>query len=219
MFALPWDVTQPRTPGIFLSQLLHYFQYFDWQWSRGVQGTDVLLAGLRLPFTLLFLSLGVWGAVQHHRRDRASLPLLAGPVRDALARARGLPEFRIRLLDRAGPGKLRFPQAFRGIPATADLKVTERFSRVDEETSVGADAPYMIRMPLGSPASSVTSRQSWPSFFPSDSATRISLNCRRIGRSIHQTIPAPSAPTTMCDSKVSIVSHPLPVWFRSPPQR
>ncbi len=72
MFALPWDVTQPRTPGIFLSQLLHYFQYFDWQWSRGVQGTDVLLAGLRRPFTLLFLSLGLWGAVQHHRRDRTS---------------------------------------------------------------------------------------------------------------------------------------------------
>jgi hypothetical protein len=31
-----------------------------------------LLAGLRLPFTLLFLALGVWGAVEHHRRDRAS---------------------------------------------------------------------------------------------------------------------------------------------------
>ena len=72
ILALPWDVTLPRTPGLFLSQLLHYFQYFDWQWSRGVQDTDVLLAGLRLPFTLLFLALGVWGAVEHHRRDQAS---------------------------------------------------------------------------------------------------------------------------------------------------
>ena len=72
VLALPWDLTQPRTPELFLSQLLQYFQYFDWQWSRGVQGTNVLLAGLRMPFTLLFLSLGVWGAVEHHRRDRAS---------------------------------------------------------------------------------------------------------------------------------------------------
>ena len=72
MFTLPWDVTQPRTPALFLAQLQHYFQYFDWQWSRGVQGADVLLARLRLPFTLLFIALGLWGAVQHRRRDRAS---------------------------------------------------------------------------------------------------------------------------------------------------
>ncbi len=72
MFALPWDIARPRTPGLFLSQLLHYFQYFDWQWSRGVQGTQVLLANLRLPFTMLFAGLGVWGAIEHSRRDRAS---------------------------------------------------------------------------------------------------------------------------------------------------
>ena len=72
MLALPWDLNLPRTPGLFLSQLLHYFQYFDWQWSRGVQGTHVLLAGFRLPFTLLFMTLGVWGAVEHRRRDRES---------------------------------------------------------------------------------------------------------------------------------------------------
>jgi hypothetical protein len=73
MLALSWDLTQPRTPQIFLAQLLHYFQFFDWQWSRAVQGNNVLLASLRFPFTLLFLLLGVWGAVVHHRRDRASL--------------------------------------------------------------------------------------------------------------------------------------------------
>jgi len=72
MLALPWDLTRPRTSGLFLSQLLHYFQYFDWQWSRGVQGTDVLLANLRLPFTMLFAGLGVSGAMEHRRRDRAS---------------------------------------------------------------------------------------------------------------------------------------------------
>ena len=72
ILALPWDITLPRTPGLFLSQLLHYFQYFDWQWSRGVQGTHVLLAIARLPFTLLFMALGLWGAVQHRRRDGVS---------------------------------------------------------------------------------------------------------------------------------------------------
>ena len=72
VLALSWDLTQPRTPQIFLAQLLHYFQFFDWQWSRAVQGNNVLLASLRFPFTLLFLLLGVWGAVVHHRRDRAS---------------------------------------------------------------------------------------------------------------------------------------------------
>ena len=72
ILALPWDITLPRTPELFFSQLLHYFQYFDWQWSRGVQGTHVLLALSRLPFTLLFMALGVWGAVEHRRRDRAS---------------------------------------------------------------------------------------------------------------------------------------------------
>lgn len=56
----------------FSSQLLNYFQYFDWQWARGVEGVDRVLPLARLPFTLLFIGLGVFGAVEHFRRDRAS---------------------------------------------------------------------------------------------------------------------------------------------------
>jgi hypothetical protein len=59
------------------SQLVNYLQYFDWQWSRGVQGTQVLFAGLRTPLTALFTGLGVWGALEHHRRDRATFAYLA----------------------------------------------------------------------------------------------------------------------------------------------
>ncbi|HSR42649.1 MAG TPA: DUF2723 domain-containing protein, partial [Longimicrobiales bacterium] len=54
------------------SQFVNYLQYFDWQWARTVQGATVLFADLRIPFTMLFTGLGVWGAVEHARRDRAS---------------------------------------------------------------------------------------------------------------------------------------------------
>jgi hypothetical protein len=55
-----------------LSQYLNYLQYFDWQWARSLQGVSVLLADLRIPFTMLFTGLGVWGAVEHHKRDKPS---------------------------------------------------------------------------------------------------------------------------------------------------
>jgi Protein O-mannosyl-transferase TMEM260-like len=54
------------------SQLVNYLQYFDWQWARGLAGKNTVFANLRLPFTMLFTGLGVWGAVEHARRDRAS---------------------------------------------------------------------------------------------------------------------------------------------------
>ncbi|HZD06368.1 MAG TPA: DUF2723 domain-containing protein, partial [Longimicrobiales bacterium] len=54
------------------SQLLMYLQYFDWQWARTVEGVKSLLPGGRLPFTMLFTGLGVWGAAEHHRWDRSS---------------------------------------------------------------------------------------------------------------------------------------------------
>ncbi len=53
-------------------QLANYFQYFDWQWARVLQGTQVVFAAARLPFTLLFTGLGVYGAMEHFRRDRVS---------------------------------------------------------------------------------------------------------------------------------------------------
>ena len=49
-----------------------WLQYFDWQWSRGLSSDNVLFGRLRTPITALFIALGVLGAVEHYRRDRAS---------------------------------------------------------------------------------------------------------------------------------------------------
>jgi hypothetical protein len=61
----------PRLAPLHL-QFANYLQYFDWQWARMLQGTQSLFAVARLPFTLLFTGLGVFGMVEHFRRDRAS---------------------------------------------------------------------------------------------------------------------------------------------------
>ncbi len=53
-------------------QILNYIQYFDWQWARSLQPEKTLMAAARLPFTMLFAGLGVWGASEHARRDKAS---------------------------------------------------------------------------------------------------------------------------------------------------
>jgi hypothetical protein len=54
------------------SQLTNYLQYFDWQWSRSLAGSNVLLAPVRIPFTMAFTALGLWGAMEHRKRDRPS---------------------------------------------------------------------------------------------------------------------------------------------------
>jgi len=59
------------------SQLVNYLQYFDWQWARSLDGTTTVFANLRLPFTMLFTGLGVRGAIEHARRDRASFVFVA----------------------------------------------------------------------------------------------------------------------------------------------
>ncbi|HEX6041419.1 DUF2723 domain-containing protein [Longimicrobium sp.] len=56
----------------FGNQMANFFQYFDWQWSRSFSGTDGYFGAGRLPFTLVFLALGVWGAIQNYQRDRKS---------------------------------------------------------------------------------------------------------------------------------------------------
>jgi len=61
----------PRQAVLHL-QFANYLQYFDWQWARTLQGTQTLFSFARLPFTLLFTTLGVYGAVEHFKRDRAS---------------------------------------------------------------------------------------------------------------------------------------------------
>jgi hypothetical protein len=58
-------------------QLVNYLQYFDWQWARSMDGTRTVFGGLRLPFTMLFTGLGVWGLIEHARRDRASFVFMA----------------------------------------------------------------------------------------------------------------------------------------------
>jgi hypothetical protein len=68
-------VTERMAP--FGAQLANYFQYFDWQWSRSLGGVQGYFAPARLPVTLLFLGLGIFGAVQHQRRDRKSFAYMA----------------------------------------------------------------------------------------------------------------------------------------------
>jgi len=51
-------------------QLMNYFQYFDWQWARGLAASPVP-GNSRLPFTLVFLVLGAWGLAASWRGDRS----------------------------------------------------------------------------------------------------------------------------------------------------
>ncbi len=53
-------------------QMGNFFQYFDWQYARSLEGRQGYFAALRMPFTLLFLALGIAGAVAHYKRDRKS---------------------------------------------------------------------------------------------------------------------------------------------------
>jgi hypothetical protein len=61
----------------FGSQLANYFQYFDWQWARSLMGSTGYFAAARLPFTLLFLALGAYGAWRHWKSDRTSFAYVA----------------------------------------------------------------------------------------------------------------------------------------------
>jgi len=50
-------------------QLLNYFQYFDWQWSRGVDPSEVP-GNARIPISLIFLGLGFLGLAASARAHR-----------------------------------------------------------------------------------------------------------------------------------------------------
>ena len=58
-------------------QFLNWLQYFDWQWS-GFQRHIPVLAPARLPWTLLFVGLGVYGMLEHRKWDRSSWWFLLG---------------------------------------------------------------------------------------------------------------------------------------------
>ncbi len=70
----------PGNPGRSLTliglQIQNYLQYFDWQWSNGLARTAPVFAGIRMPFTLLFLSLGIYGLKVIKERDRSMFWLL-----------------------------------------------------------------------------------------------------------------------------------------------
>ncbi|HEU4881558.1 MAG TPA: DUF2723 domain-containing protein [Longimicrobium sp.] len=68
-------MTQREAP--FSAQMANFFQYFDWQWARSLSGTDGYFGGLRMPFTLMFLFLGLWGAFEHYAKDRKSFWYIA----------------------------------------------------------------------------------------------------------------------------------------------
>ena len=61
-------VTQRKAPVA--AQLEMYWQYFDWQWSRGIDPSEVP-SPARLPFSALFLTLGAVGLWTAWRSDRA----------------------------------------------------------------------------------------------------------------------------------------------------
>ncbi|HXV86173.1 MAG TPA: DUF2723 domain-containing protein [Gemmatimonadales bacterium] len=70
----------PDNPGRSLTivglQILNYLQYFDWQWANGLAPTQPVFAKVRLPFTLLFTSLGIYGMQMLKRRDSGMFWLL-----------------------------------------------------------------------------------------------------------------------------------------------
>jgi len=70
----------PDNPGrsieIILLQIQNYLQYFDWQWANGLAATEAVFAPVRLPFTLAFTSLGIYGLSVLRERDRSMFWLL-----------------------------------------------------------------------------------------------------------------------------------------------
>ena len=67
-------VTQRKAP--FSAQMEMYWQYFEWQWARGLDPSE-LPGGPRLPFALLFLGLGGAGLWVTWKSDRAIFAYLA----------------------------------------------------------------------------------------------------------------------------------------------
>jgi len=60
-----------------LHQVGNWLQYFDWQWARSMDADRPLFALARLPLTVLFAGLGLYGAAHHIRRDRQSGTFMA----------------------------------------------------------------------------------------------------------------------------------------------
>ncbi|HEX9690773.1 MAG TPA: DUF2723 domain-containing protein [Gemmatimonadales bacterium] len=65
-----------RSIPLMLRQIQNYLQYFDWQWSSGLAPTQPVFAAVRLPITVAFISLGVYGGAVLKRRDASVFWLL-----------------------------------------------------------------------------------------------------------------------------------------------
>ena len=63
-------LSQRQAPLV--AQIGNWLQYFDWQWARSLSAVDSTFGRYRVPFTLLFIGLGVLGLIEHYRRDRES---------------------------------------------------------------------------------------------------------------------------------------------------
>ncbi len=65
----------PGNPGrsltLILLQIQNYLQYFDWQWAKGLAPSIPAGITARMPFTLLFTGLGIYGATVLRERDRS----------------------------------------------------------------------------------------------------------------------------------------------------
>lgn len=77
MFSNPVDPSLPRDGGLLAAQLANYFQYFDWQWTRSIAGNAGWFGGLRPVFTIVFIVLGIYGALTHYQRDKKSWAYVA----------------------------------------------------------------------------------------------------------------------------------------------
>ncbi|MGD8726912.1 MAG: DUF2723 domain-containing protein [Gemmatimonadales bacterium] len=74
-FGIPECYTVRSIP-LMLRQAQMYLQYFDWQWANGLAQGEPVFAPVRLPITLIFISLGVYGGYLLHGRDRSVFWLL-----------------------------------------------------------------------------------------------------------------------------------------------
>lgn len=66
-------VGPPRDLRLIKGQIGTYLQYFNWQWGRGLGGSDPIQGAPLRPFvTAVFALLILYGAWRHWQRDRAS---------------------------------------------------------------------------------------------------------------------------------------------------
>jgi hypothetical protein len=71
------DIIAPRSGKLFVSQIVNWLQYLDWQWGRSINGANPLFGGLRPLFTLLFVLLAYAGARLHWKYDRPTAAYIA----------------------------------------------------------------------------------------------------------------------------------------------